>query len=587
MKDHCNAKKESERSNAQLILLSGFMIMIGTLTFMVLLNNLILTANLPAAGLDISKQDITEFRSLTIREVNYATEDTLIYSDAYDINNETLLRAYFLNYTNDFGKIISRVYATRGTSVELVVNNVTFTSSVTNRTITVQHFKQQPHFFPNMSLIIPMDEHQNNTLQAYRFVWNVVDNTSIPVFAVLQNPVNMTNISSDLPNMTNISCDDFYLNLTTDDIARPSLGPGNVTNRTYSGGAFILDVKDLNTSTNDWIYNESLNFTPAITIHGLRMEGGKFLQSTTAMTGIPSVAVYPDNVTLNPIYQYYQDMQIPYTLLNDSDILAGNLTLENYSVLLIHYNMSTVDVNITREIVNWTADGGVLYAECIGAISMDAAVEAVDNNTAHPWYGFIGINETNVSNIPASITSGIPNGPFVKLVNSSSILNNAPPMPVAGLVDNGASFNPISQTNNTSGMYGPSLGHSLTGPPWSGVEGLAFTLYNSTSAVNPDTNIIGYAAYPNGSQIIFDDDGDNESEHHLIFVEAPFDNGRVIYMAGHDLSDRGIQAERIVAGIFFSSVSREELALEATNVNVTITYSDGRADFEDTFLITI
>jgi len=153
-------------------------------------------------------------------------------------------------------------------------------------------------------------------------------------------------------------------------------------------------------------------------------------------------------------------------------------------------------------------------------VSMDAAVEAVDNNTAHPWYGFIGINETNVSNIPASITSEIPNGPFVKLVNSSSILNDAPPMPVAGLVDNGASFNPISQTNNTSGMYGPSLGHSLTGPPWSGVEGLAFTLYNSTSAVNPDTNIIGYAAYPNGSQIIFDDNGDNESEHHLIFVDT-------------------------------------------------------------------
>jgi len=555
MKDHSNAKKESERSNAQLILLSGFIIMMGTLTFMVLLNNLILTANLPAAGLDISKQDITEFRSLTIREVNYATEDTLIYSDAYDIDNETLLREYFLNHTNDFGEIISRVFAARGTSVELVVNNVTFTSSVTNRTITVQHFKQQPHLFLNMSLIIPMDEHQNNTLQAYRFIWNIVDNTSIPVYAVLQNPVNMTNISSDPPNMTNISYDDFYLNLTTDNIARPSLGPGNVTNRTYSGGVFILDVKDLNTSTNDWIYNESLNFTPAITIHGLRMEGGKLLQSTTAMTGIPSVAVYPDNVTLNPIYKYYQDMQIPYTLLNDSDILAGNLTLENFSVLLIHYNMSTVDANVTREIVNWTADGGVLYAECIGAISMDAAVEAVDNNTAHPWYGFIGINETNVSSIPVSIYSKIPNGPFVKLVNSSSILNDAPPMPLV--------------------------------PPWSGVEGLAFTLRNSSSAVNPGTNIIGYAAYPNGSQIIFDDNGDNESEYHLIFVEAPFDNGRVVYMAGHDLSDRGIQAERIVAEIFFSSISREELALEATNVNVTITYSDGRADFEDTFLITI
>jgi hypothetical protein len=583
MKDHSNAKKEPDRPNAQLILLSGFIIMMGTLTFMVLLNNLILTANLPAAGLDISKQDITEFRSLTIREVNYATEDTLIYSDAYDIDNETLLREYFLNYTNDFGKIISQVFAARGTSVELVVNNVTFTSSITNRTITVQHYKHQPHLFPNMSLIIPMDEHQNNTLQAYRFICNVVDNTSIPVYAVLQNPVNMTNISSDPPNMTNISYDDFYLNLTTDDIARPSLGPGNVTNRTYSGGLFLLDVRDLNTSTNDWVYNESLNFTPAITIHGLRMEGGKFLQNTTAMTGIPTVAVYPDNVTSNPICQYYQDMQIPYSLLNDSDILAGNLTLENYSVLLIHYNMSTVDANVTREIVNWTADGGVLYAECIGATSMDAAVEAVDNNTAHPWYGFIGINETNASSIPSSVYSEIPNGPYVKLVNSSSILNDAPPMPLAGLVNNGASFNSISQTNNISGMYGPSLGHghSFTG------EGLAFTLNNSSSAVNPDINIIGYAAYPNGSQIIFDDNGDNESGHHLIFVEAPFDNGRVIYMAGHNLSDRGIQAERIAAGIFFSSVSREELALEATNVNVTITYSDGRADFEDTFLITI
>ena len=97
MKNHSNVKKELERSSAQLILLSGFIIMMGTLTFMVLLNNLILTANLPAAGLDISEQDITEFRSLTIREVNYATEDTLIYSDAYDIDNETLLREYFLS----------------------------------------------------------------------------------------------------------------------------------------------------------------------------------------------------------------------------------------------------------------------------------------------------------------------------------------------------------------------------------------------------------------------------------------------------------------------------------------------------------
>ncbi|MDF1557506.1 MAG: hypothetical protein P1P80_04920 [ANME-2 cluster archaeon] len=567
--------KKPDKPNAQLILLSGFMIMLGTLTFMILLNNLILTANLPTSGLDISKQDIKEFRTLTISEVNYATQATLQYSEDNGTTNETLLREYFMNYTDIMGETLSRVFASRGTSVEMKVNNVTFTSSITNRTITVQYFRPQKHQFPNTSLIIPMDGYQNNTLQVYRFIWNIANNTSVPVHAVVQNPVNMSNISSNPPNMTNISIDDFYLNLTTDDIARPQDGPGNVMNRTYSGGPFLIDIRNLNDSTRNYIYNESQKFTPPITIHGLRMDGGIYLENTRVFTDIPNVAVYPDtDPGLNPIVQYYSDMMIPYTLLNDSDILSGNLTLENYSVLLIHYNMSTVDGNITSAIVNWTADGGVLYAECLGAVTMDAAVEAVDNNTLHPWFGFIGINESNLSSVPL-----IPDGPYVKLINSSSSLNYAPPMPLSGLVEDGASFNPSSQTNNTSGMYGPGIGH----PGWRE----AFTLNNTTSSVNPQTNIIGYAAYPNGSQIIFDVDGDNESEYHLTYVEASFENGRVIYMAGHNLSTRGIQAERIVAEIFYASVSREELALETNNVNVSITYTDGRATFEDTFLITI
>ena len=58
--------KDPDKQHAQLILLSGFMIMLGTLTFMILLNNLILTANLPTSGLDVSKQDVKEFRTLAI-----------------------------------------------------------------------------------------------------------------------------------------------------------------------------------------------------------------------------------------------------------------------------------------------------------------------------------------------------------------------------------------------------------------------------------------------------------------------------------------------------------------------------------------
>lgn len=784
-----------EKQNAQLILLSGFMIMMGSLTFMILLNNLILTANLPTSGLDISKQDVKEFRNLAISEIEYDAQVTLQYGADNNITNETLLREHFLNYTDIMGKTLSQVFAARGTSVNLKVNNVSFTSQHGERTIKVQKFMTQEHFFPNGSLIIPMDTYQNNTLQTYRFVWNIVNNTSVPVYSILQDPVNSSNISVgpmavtaaavldsniafnksvnvprrtvtytnysidvdnvgsyllgqdmnvsiDLPNETSVKVEvlyknltvlwvqntllsggkasviipgniftspstygvallasgaiqgvkpvvvseymmtietnesvvspgdtvgvtirtykegnltntsdqvgavlfqgssdfqfnatpvstgvykadivmpsisgryslygaiatdnitlgfpevvgivdggpidvlvysDFYLNVISNDIIVPSMGPGTIQLRSYSGGPFMIDADNLDSSTLLRIYNESQNFTPPITIHGLSMEGGRDQDYTIAINEVPMVAVYPDTVPeIDTIVNYYSDMMIPYTLLNDSDIQAGSLTIYNYSVLLTHGNMSTVAGDVVLDIVNWTADGGVLYAECIGSVTMDTAVEAVDNNTVHPWFGFIGINESNNGSVPPTIPPQIPGGPYVKLVNSSSVLNFTPPMPLAGFVNDGASFNQLAQTNNTNGMYGPVWGHSG--------RGVAFTLNNTTGAVNPGTNIIGYMAYPNGSQVIYDDDGDSEPEYHLAYVEAPFENGRVIYLAGHDISTRGEQAERIAGEIFYASVFRDQIIIETHNINVTLTYTDGMATFKDTVLVKI
>jgi hypothetical protein len=560
-------KTESNKDSAQLILLSGFFIMLGTLTFVVLLNNLILTANLPTAGLDISKQDIKEFRGLVISEINYAATATIQYSQETETSNETILRNHFINYTDDLSTTISRVYATRGSSVNIVVNNVTFSSSITNRMITIDHFRPVSHNFTNKSMIIPMDEQQNNILKVYGFVWNIVNDTNIPVYQVMQNPVNMTNINNTA-NMNNISYSDFYLNLTTDDNFSESDGPGTLMNRTYSGGPFLIDFDDINSSTMEWIYNESLD--NSITIHGLRQENGTNQTQTIMMKSVHEVAVFSDSGS-SPIEVSLEYMDLPYTLLNGNDII-NSLTLENYSVLLVHYNMTMVNLDAIRTISNWTMDGGVLFAESEGATTMDAAMDFVDNNTIHPWYGFIGINSTNSTNLSSYVGS---TGPYVKLVNDSSILNGNPPLPLAGLVESGASFNPLSQTDNISGMYGPSTG-----------EVMAFTLNNTSDAINNRTNIIGYAAYPNGTQIIFDDDGDGKSEYHFTFLEAGFYNGRVIYMAGN-LSERDIQAQRIAAQIFYSSVSRQELALEANNINVTISYNDGRAAFEDNFLIII
>ncbi|MBW6519318.1 MAG: hypothetical protein K0A89_12580 [ANME-2 cluster archaeon] len=778
-----------EPQNAQLILLSGFMIMLGTLTFMILLNNLILTANLPSSGLDISKQDVKEFRNLAISEIEYAALVTLQYGTDNNVTNETLLREYFLNYTDVMGETLSQVFAVRGTSVNLKVNNVSFTSTHGERTIKVQKFMTQEHKFPNASLIIPMDSNQNNTLHTYKFIWNIVNNTSVPVYTILQDPVNSGNItigststpgavdanitfnssvniqrspvtygnysfdvdtvgsylmgqdinvSIDLPietsvkvevlynnltalwvqnigltggkanitipgniftspstygvallasgaiqdvkplvvseytmtiqtnesvvspgdtvkvtmrtyingNLTNTSDDvgavlhdgssyfnfnatqvstgvyeadmlmpsivgryslygaiattnitlgfseivgiveygdidvivdsDFYLNVISDDVAVPSMGPGTIQVRYYSGGPFMIDANNFDDSTLQWIYNESLNFSPPITIHALNMAGGRDLQYTIAINEIPSVAVYPDtSPEIDTIVDYYSDMLIPYTLLNDSDILAGSLTIDNYSILLTHENMSTVGSSITSAILNWTADGGVLYAECLGAVTMDAAMEAVDNNTQHPWFGFIGVNESDNSTVPGTI----PDGPYVRLINSSSVLNSTPPMPLSGFVETGAVFNQLSQTSNISGMYGPVWGHSG--------RGVAFTLNNTTSAVNPDTNIIGYMAYPNGSQVLFDDDTDGELEYHLAYVEAPFENGRVVYLAGHTIQTRGTQAERIAGEIFYASVFRDQVIVDTHNINVTLTYTDGMATFKDTVLVKI
>ncbi|TFH40481.1 MAG: hypothetical protein E4G94_09530, partial [ANME-2 cluster archaeon] len=494
-------KTESNKDSAQLILLSGFFIMLGTLTFVVLLNNLILTANLPTAGLDISKQDIKEFRGLVISEINYAATATIQYSQETESSNETILRNHFINYTDDLSTTISRVYATRGSSVNIVVNNVTFSSSITNRMITIDHFRPVSHNFTNKSMIIPMDEQQNNILKVYGFVWNIVNDTNIPVYQVMQNPVNMTNINNTA-NMNNISYSDFYLNLTTDDNFSESDGPGTLMNRTYSGGPFLIDFDDINSSTMEWIYNESLD--NSITIHGLRQENGTNQTQTIMMTSVHDVAVFSDSGS-SPIEVSLEYMDLPYTLLNGNDII-NSLTLENYSVLLVHYNMTMVNLDAIRTISNWTMDGGVLFAESEGATTMDAAMYFVDNNTIHPWYGFIGINSTNSTNLSSYVGS---TGPYVKLVNDSSILNGNPPLPLAGLVESGASFNPLSQTDTISGMYGPSTGAVM-----------AFTLNNTSDAINNRTNIIGYAAYPNGTQIIFDDDGDGKSEYHFTFLEA-------------------------------------------------------------------
>lgn len=107
--------------------------------------------------------------------------------------------------------------------------------------------------------------------------------------------------------------------------------------------------------------------------------------------------------------------------------------------------------------------------------------------------------------------------------------------------------------------------------------------------VNPATNILGYASYGNGTLTYGDYDHDGIKEPQLIYAEAPYDNGLVVYIAGHNLKDRSGDAEKLIFESFFTASMRKTdvTVVSAKNINVTIKYDDGKVKYEDTFLISI
>jgi hypothetical protein len=74
-----------------------------------------------------------------------------------------------------------------------------------------------------------------------------------------------------------------------------------------------------------------------------------------------------------------------------------------------------------------------------------------------------------------------------------------------------------------------------------------------------------------------------------MYLEAPYDNGLVTYVAGHDLSERSDNAERLIFETFFTASMRKTqvMTVSAQTINVTIRYFDGKVWVEDTLLIPI
>ena len=346
----------------------------------------------------------------------------------------------------------------------------------------------------------------------------------------------------------------------------------NVAYRDYSGGPFLIDATDLDAGKRNLIINEAKNLS--INIHKLNSDFP--YERSVKMVVPPKVAMYPLSDP-GPMTTYYSDGQVPYTPLNQSQIQDG--TLNQFDILTIpHENMldnSSGGEGTIKAIVGWVANGGVLHIQCEGTNTMDAAVE-MWAGSGKPWYGFIGINKSK-NNISESTS-------FIKLLdnttpyNTSYSFNVSPLLPVAGLADPGAPFSPLAQSSNISGIFGSTGGSTKS-----------FSLRRNGSQVNPAANILGYAAYANGTGVYVDADDppDGYKDLQLMYVEAPYENGLVTYLAGHDQSDRDGFAERFVFETFFAASMRMSLVtgITAKTINVTIKYFDGDVRYTDTFII--
>jgi len=95
-----------------MILLSGFILILGLLLVTILLNDVILMSNSAGSGLVPSKQNFKALHEMTIREVRNA----VTMANKSDI---TLFNLTFYSYFNRFVNGTASIYAAKGEAVEI------------------------------------------------------------------------------------------------------------------------------------------------------------------------------------------------------------------------------------------------------------------------------------------------------------------------------------------------------------------------------------------------------------------------------------------------------------------------------------
>lgn len=301
-----------------------------------------------------------------------------------------------------------------------------------------------------------------------------------------------------------------------------------INRKDYSASSSTVEV-DI-----DLLHNDTAR---KVTVHKIT---NKFSYPyTTWLTGSPRIAVYPKDGTMK---NYYSDSGISYTVLDNDRITNGDL--RNFDILIIpHTNISEDNMNddVAGNVTIWVSEGGVLLAECASISGIDERAEAVDPDN-HTWYGFIGVKHQgyyNTNNTIQFIGFGSGQGNFNYFNYSQT---------------NGSYLHPLAQSYTEDGTL-PGTGGTIS----------AFWLNNTLSGgnINPDNSIL---AVPQGTG------SDGLAYPKVTFIEAPFDKGTVIYLAGHDQSTSSQQRERFIFSSILYSTTAKVYSYGLLEIRITMWY---------------
>jgi hypothetical protein len=301
--------------------------------------------------------------------------------------------------------------------------------------------------------------------------------------------------------------EDYILSLSLDVNTR-DISSGNNASRRYGGGPYIIDANDLTPEIKDRILNASEDSPVAYHINIHQTLETFYHYPVAEMKRAPRIAAYPpegdyDSIFNDTIRKYYEHSGVPYSVIDD--IMIQNRVLDDIDIITIpHANILNITDETAQKLIDWVSEGGVIHAGCEAISTLDDKVEEIDLDK-HPWYGFIGIDASNQ-------IEGV-----MVFVGNSSLPGEDNTGSFGGSADPGAVFHILTQSGNISGTL-PFVNGSVH----------SFILKNNS---NPDLMILAGA-----NETAKKCCKESVSGEDIIYVCAPFDQGFVIYLAGHDQS---------------------------------------------------